>query len=164
MSALFDLVGEYKELYAMLTDDPENETIQDTLEAVTGELEVKGEGYVAIINKLDMEIDACKKQKEMWTQNLKVRENALERLKTRLTDAMIQLGKTEIKAGDNTIKLMSNSVAPVIIDDADAVPTEYKRVIVDEKIDKTKIGEALKRGETFNWCHLGEKGKHIRIK
>lgn len=164
MSALFDLVGEYKELYAMLTEDEDDEVVKDTLDGIVGEIEVKSEGYVAIINKLDMEIEACKKQKEMWTQNLRVRENALDRLKTRLTQAMIQIGKNEVKAGDYTIKLMSNSVAPVIIDDENAVPTEYKRVIVDEKIDKTKIGEALKRGETFNWCHLGEKGKHIRIK
>ena len=49
MSSLFGLAGEYKQLYAMLTDADEDEkqTVEDTLEAVKGEIQVKASGYLA---------------------------------------------------------------------------------------------------------------------
>ena len=68
MASLFDLAGEYKELYAMLTEAEEDEqqTVEDTLEAVIGEIEVKAEGYVCLLNRLDMELSACKKHRDEW--------------------------------------------------------------------------------------------------
>lgn len=163
MSALFDLVGEYKELYAMLTEDADDEVIQDTLEGVAGEIEVKSEGYVAIINRLDMEIDACKKQRDMWVHNLKVRENAMNRLKTRLSEAMVQLGKDEIKAGANTIKLTNNGGQLPIMYTAD-VPKEYIKTTIVEEKDTEKIRQALNEGKDLGFAKFGERGKHIRIK
>lgn len=167
MSSLFALTGEYNQLYDMMTETEEpvdEEVIKDTMDAIMGEIEVKSEGYIAVMNRLDMEIQACKSQKEAWAKKQKVRENMAERLKERLIIAMTNLGKDEITAGDVTIKLQPNSVAPVIIDNEDAVPKEYKKVTVEEKIDKTKIGNALKSGKKFDWAHFGEKGNHIRIK
>ena len=163
MSALFDLVGEYKELYAMLTEDADDEVIRDTLEGVAGEIEVKSEGYVAIINRLDMEIDACKKQRDMWVHNLKVRENAMNRLKTRLSEAMVQLGKDEIKAGANTIKLTNNGGQLPIMYTAD-VPKEYIKTTIVEEKDTEKIRKALNEGKNLDFAKFGERGKHIRIK
>ena len=120
MESLFSLVGEYKELYALLTDTDEQDQqiVEDTLEGVVGAIEVKSEGYICLLNRLDMEIDACRKQKEAWSQKLAIRENAVKRLKQRLADAMIQLGKEEIQAGDNTIKLQVNGgKAPLVFDE-----------------------------------------------
>ena len=162
-TGLFDLVGEYKELYALLTEEPDDETVNDTLEGVIGEIEVKSEGYVAILNRLDMEIDACKKQKELWSQKLSVRENAVKRLKQRLADAMIMLGKDEIQAGDNTIKLQNNGgKAPLIFAEDKKIPESYMKVILQP--DNDRIREALENGEKLDFAHIGERGKHIKIK
>ena len=163
MSALFDLVGEYKELYAMLTENEDDEAVKDTLEGVAGEIEVKSEGYVAVLNRLDMELDACKKQKEMWEHNLKVRENAIKRLKTRLAEAMIQLGKDEIKAGANTIKLSNNGGQLPIMYTAD-IPKEYMKTTIVEEKDTAKIRQALTEGKDLEFAKFGERGKHISIK
>jgi hypothetical protein len=177
MSALYELAGEYKELYAMMTDDPENEAIQGSIEAVLGEIEVKGEGYIAVCDRLDMEISECEKQVKSWQYELKVRKNALKRLKDRLVTFLMMIGKDEMKAGNRIIKLRKNGgVAPlrfsngltsdIPIDDIDinCIPKEYRRVEVKEVVDSKKIREALDRGETFDWVKYGERGANVKFK
>lgn len=177
MDSLFALTAQYNELYDMLTDESvDEEVVVDTLDAILGEIEVKSEGYVAVINRLDMELDACEKQKKMWEQRYNTRKNAIDRLKKALVNAMMQMDKTEIKAGDNTIKLVNNGgVAPlkykvgdlilsskeVKIDD---IPKEYRRTVVTETVDGDKVRKALEAGEKLDFAFIGERGKSIRIK
>ena len=114
MSALYELAGQYKELYAMMTEEPDNEVINDTLEAVLGEIEVKGEGYLVVCDRLEMEITECEKQVKSWKYELEVRKNALKRLKDRLVNFLMMIGKDEMKAGNRIIKLRKNGgVAPL---------------------------------------------------
>lgn len=163
--SLFDLVGEYKELYAMLTDasEEEEEIVEDTLEAVKGEIEVKASGYLAIMNQLDMEIEACKKQKAEWDARLKVRENGKKRLKQHLLDGMLMLGKNELKAGDVTIKVANaGGVLPIVYDEDKTVPEKFTKVIIET--DGKLVRQALDRGEELDFAHFGERGKVLKIK
>lgn len=179
MSALFELAGKYKTLYEMLVeaDEEETEVINDTLESVVGEIEVKGDGYVAVCNKLDMEIDACKKQVAYWQSELKLRENALKRLKDRLVMFLSMIGKKEISTGTHTIKLVGNGgKAPLRFTTDTAtdiplekmsiedVPKEYRKVVVTETIDTDKIRAMLDSGEQLDWVKYGERGSHLKIK
>lgn len=177
MSALYELAGQYKELYSLLTEEPDNEAINDTLEGLVGEIEIKGESYIAVCNRLDMEIEECEKQIKSWQYELKVRKNAVKRLKDRLVNFLMMIGKDEMKAGDRIIKLRKNGgVAPlrfsngitsdISIDDIDiqCVPKEYRRVEVKETVDSKKIREALDRGETFDWVKYGERGANVKFK
>ena len=165
MDNLFDLVGEFKEIYALLTDSEgeEQEVWEDTLDAKMGEIEVKGAGYVAILNRLDMEIDACRKQKDFWTHNLSVRENAVKRLKSKLAEAMIMLGKKEINAGDCKIKLQKNGGQLPIVYNGD-VPAEYLKTKIIQEKDADKIRQALNDGKELDFATFGERGSHITIK
>ena len=163
MDGIFDLVGAYKELYAMLTEDPDDQCVNDTIEAIIGEIEAKSVGYVTLLNRLDMETEACRKQKEEWTRKLAVRENAIKRLKHRLAEAMIMYGKDEIKAGDNIIKLQNNGGQLPIVYKGN-VPKEYIRTTIVEEEDTEKIRQALKEGKELDFAMFGERGKHISIK
>lgn len=164
MSGIFELVGTYKELYALATDAEEDERqlFDDTLEAVMGEIEDKAEGYVAVIDRLDMELAACEKHRDEWDHKLKVRKNAIKRLKERMAEAMLQMGKTEIQAGDNVIRLKKNGGQLPVIINGD-VPAQYlKTKILEEKDDK-KIREALDSGIKLDFAAYGQRGVHIRI-
>lgn len=163
--SLFDLTGQYKELYALLTeaDEDEREVVEDTIEGILGAIEVKSEGYVGLIDRLDMEMNACKKHRDEWARGYTVRENAIKRLKQRLTETMIQMDKTEIKAGDSTIMLKNNGgKAPVVMDESKEVPQSYMRVILQP--DKDKIRGDLEKGKKLDFAHIGERGKHVEIK
>ena len=159
--SLFQLTGEYRELYAMLTEDGDNEVVKDTLEGVLGAIEKKGEGYVAILNQLEMEEDACKKQAEMWTHRAKVRKNAVANLKMNLVRAMEAMGLEEIQAGDTKIKLRNNGGQLPLIINGD-VPAEYLKTKIIEEKDTEKIRKALDAGKKLDFATYGERGKNVR--
>ena len=58
MNSLFNIVGEFNELYEMATSEEEQaeQVFIDTLESLKGELTEKAAGYVAVMNRLDMEM------------------------------------------------------------------------------------------------------------
>ena len=161
---LFDLVGEYQQLYEMLTDEEEDDqVILDTLEGVEGEIEVKAQGIVAIYDRLDMEIEACEKHKKEWEHRLAVRKNSRERLKRMMIDAITAMGKDELSAGDVKIKVSNvGGVLPIVYDDTVTVPERFTKLTIET--DGNKVREALNKGEELSFAHFGERGKTIRIK
>lgn len=161
---LFGLIGDVKELYDMMTetDEETQQTVKDTLEAVIGQIEVKAEGYVSILNQLDMEIDACKKMRDEWDARLRVRENNKKYLRQHLLEGMLMLGKDEIQAGDVKIKVKNaGGELPLVLDETKAVPERFTKVTIEP--DKKKIKAALKAGEKLDFCHYGERAKTIKI-
>lgn len=162
--SLFDLVGEYKQLYELLTDGEQDEQIiEDSLESVTGALEAKASGYVAIMDRLDMEIAACEKHKAEWDARLKARKNGKDRLKKRLIEGMTMLGVDELKAGDVTISLKNaGGVLPIVYDESKNVPEKFTKVTIET--DGKLVREALNRGEQLDFAHFGERSKTIKIK
>ena len=165
MGNLFELCGEYKILYSLLTDDSVDEQIvKDTLEAVEGEIMVKASGYLSVLNTLNMEIDACKQQKAAWEARLKVRENAVKRLKQHLLDGMQMLGKDEITTPDGVKIKVANAggVLPIIYDSEKPVPEKYTKVTIET--DGKKVREALDKGEKLDFARFGDRSKVLKIK
>lgn len=161
MSSLFDIVGEFKQLYEIMTDDEVDEQlINDSLESLTGELEQKSAGYVAVINQMQMEAEACKKQAEFFTYKQKVRENSIKRLKQALCNAMLVTDNTEIQAGQYKLKVQNNGGAQPLVITGD-VPDNMTKITIAP--DNSKIREYLSEHEC-EWAHLEPRGKHLVIK
>lgn len=161
MAALFDIVGEFQQLYDMATsDDIDPEVFEGTLEALTGELEVKSAGYVAVINQLSMERDKAKELKQRYENIEKARENAIKHMKARLLIAMDAIGKKELPAGDQKIMVKNNGgVQPLEI--TGDVPEKFTKITIAP--DNDKIREYLKDNKC-DWATLKERGRHIEIK
>ena len=165
MNDLFDLVGEYKELFDMLTDDEEvdEQIINDTMEGVMGEIEIKAAGLVGIMNRLDMEIEACDKHKKAWDDRLRVRKNAKERIKTRIMQAMQAMGVNELAAGDVKFKLQNaGGQLPLIVDEDATVPERFTKITIAN--DNALIRKALEDGEQLDFARFGERSRVLKIK
>jgi hypothetical protein len=132
------------------------------LEAITGELEAKGAGYVAVIEQLQMESARADLLAKKYSDLKKTRENAIKRMKDRLLIAMDALGKTEIPAGDFTIKVKKNGGKQTMTVNDELVPDSWRRVVLE--VDKEKIRKALEAGEELSFAKLEERGRHIEIK
>lgn len=159
---LFDIVGEYNELYSLATSEEEQaeQVFIDTLDSIMGEIETKSEGYIAVINRLDMEQKKAKEVADTYSAIARSRDNAIKKMKERLLYALETMGKNELAAGDFTIKIKANGgVAPLIIDGN--VPDNMTKVTVEP--DNKKIREYLK-DNTCDWAHIAERGRHIEIK
>lgn len=163
---LFDISNEFKEIYAMLTDpEVDPQVVNDTLEAMTGELEVKANGYVNVIKQMEMEAKACEEQEAFWKQKKDVRNNSIKRLKSALCLAMIEThhdDKDGLKAGEYTLKVQNNGGKQPLKVKAEEVPDSYMKVVYE--VDNDKIRKALEQGEELPFAYLEERGKHITIK
>ena len=162
MGNLFDITKEFQQLYDLATDpEVDPDVFSDTLEALTGELEVKGRGYVCVIKQLEMEAKQAKEISQQFVDKQKLRENRIKHMKDTLLYAMTKIGTDKIEAGEWTIKVQKNGgLQPMIIDGE--VPHNY--TIIVEEPNKEKIRKALESGEELDFAHLEDRGKHITIK
>ena len=164
MATLYELTGEFLQLYEIATEDGDDQAFLDTLDGLMSELEAKARGYVGVIKQLDMEASACADQVAEWQAKQKARENASKRLKEAMRDAMIQIGRDEVKAGEYTIKLQNNGGKQPLIIDGD-VPDSLTKVTIEPDKDRIRAYlEALAPGEGCSFAHLEPRGKHIKIK
>lgn len=166
--SLFGLTGNLLELKDMICecadDDELARIINDSIEAVEGELEVKAEGYVKVIQQMEMEQERCDQLACEWQMKSNIRKNAIKRMKDRLTQALIAIDKADgIKAGDYTLKVVKNGgVAPIIYDDESAIPQSLMRIKYEK--DAKLIREYLTEHPETKWAHIGERGVHLGIK
>ena len=162
MSSLFELQNEFQTLYNMMTDpDVDEQVLQDTLEAVMGEFEVKAEGCVYFMKRLEMERDKAKDVANDLLAKAKARDNALNRMKEMILKTMESAQVRKVDAGAFTIAVSKNGGKQPMIIDGD-VPDSFKRIIYED--DKELIRKHLENGEVLNFARLLPRGEHISIK
>ena len=167
-TSLFQIVGEYQTLYDMLTeytDDAEMEqVIQDTLEGIKGELEVKAEGYIHVIQQMEMEQKRCEELEYEWHIKAIKRKDGINRLKTALRDALVATGHDDgLQAGDYQLKVVKNGgVAPIIYDHEEDIPQNLMKIKYEK--DAKLIRQYLEEHPETKWAHIGARGTHLAIK
>jgi Siphovirus Gp157. len=165
MSTLFEISNDVRSLYDFAINlepsELDEQAFKDTLEALTGELEVKSAGYVAVIHQLEMEQKKAEELAESFKAKADVRKNNIKRMKDALKWAMINANMDKVDAGDFTIKLQKNGgQQPMII--TGEVPDNFKRIVYED--DKALIRKRLEEGEELSFAHLEERGMHVVIK
>lgn len=164
MNSLFNIVGEFNELYEMATSEEEQaeQVFIDTLESLKGELTQKAAGYVAVMNRLDMEMKKAEEIEKRYKAIKESRKNAIQRMKDACLWACDELGVKEIDAGDMTIKVKNNGgQLPLIIDKPESVPENLTKITIEP--DKAKIREYVENNEC-DFAHLEPRGRHIEVK
>lgn len=156
---LYELTREYQELLAMMEDpDVDPQTVEDTLEGLDGEIEIKAENYIRVIkeleaesNKLDMEIKRLTSRWDSCQINIR-------KLKESLLTSMQETGKDKIRTEHFRISVAKNGGLKPIRVTGD-VPPEFCKLEPDSK----KIREALNNGE-LGFAHFEERGVHLSVR
>jgi hypothetical protein len=161
-ATLYDLTGEWLELYDM-ADDPEMDADMwfDTIEGLEGEIEDKADGYAKVIAQLNADAAAIKAEEERLYGRRKTIENRVASMKSRLQQMMELTGKTKFKTTLYSFGIQKNP-ASVVIDDESKVPAEFW-IAQDPKLNKSAIKELLSTGEICEYAHL-EQGQSLRIR
>ena len=162
---LYELTSEYLELLAMLEDpDVDEELINDTLEALGGELEVKADGYARVMRQIDSDAKAIKTEEERLANRRKSLENRSAALKSRLQQMMEITGKVKFKTELFSFGIQKNPAA-VVMDEQyiENIPECYL-IIQEPKIDKQKIKEDLKAGLDLEGIAHLEQTESLRIR
>ena len=170
---LMSLVGEHSEVMAMI-DDPEvdQQTVLDTLDSIEGAIEVKADGYAAVLRGIKYEREGLNGKRQYLQRlldeidrrdvNLKNHEEAM---KDRLMAAMIATGKDEtgIKTKDFEFKIVGTGGIPKLEVDEDKMPEGFTKVVQKITPDNKKIREYLKDHEC-DWAWLLPTKKKLEIK
>lgn len=147
-----------------------NNLLEESMGELTPELEAaltlnldnfnaKAEGYVKAIKNYKAEQDALAEEIKKLQAKKKTCENAVERLKDALKNAMDVFDTPKVQAGVFKISLTKSESVNII--DENAIPEEYKKIKYE--VSKTDIKNAIKNGETVEGAELVE-NKSITIR
>lgn len=163
MSTLYEITGQYLDLYEMLesADELEMKVIEDTLDGMDGELEEKADGYAKIMAELDAEAEKFEKEADRLASKAAQKRNQSNMLKDRLKNALIACDRINLKTGLYSFSICKNGgLAPLKMKEGIEVPTEFTKPVPDT----AKIRKALSSGQALPFASLGERGEHLRIK
>lgn len=187
MTELYALTGQMAELAALADTDDEGlrQAIQDTMDGIKGEFEVKADSIVMLRRNIEGDIDAIDKEVDRLNELKRIKKNTVGQISDYLRRNMEAADIKSIKRPLFTITL-ALSPEKVIVDDEKAVPDEFvslKSVITP---DKKTIAVRLKEIRDHNdavrkrmaagedcehelmpepsWAHLERGESSIRIK
>lgn len=162
---LFEIASQYQQAFVTLLDsDFDDETVTDTLDGLEYEVIDKGRNVAAFFLNLDVEIEAIKLAEKRISNRRKMLENKQARLKEYLAMNMSKCGITEIRALDSSFvaKLYIGRDESVVIDDLDAVPNDYMRVIPEhEEVDKNLAKKAIHEGYDIPGLHIEKRDRLV---
>ena len=139
MGSLREITGDMLKLMIMLEDEPDSEVLKDTLEGMGGELDDKAEKYVYVIKEYESKIEAIKKEKVRLEDRQKTVENAMNRLKKALKEAMEVTGTKKCGGDIYTITLKNGAEQLGEVDES-LVPKKYfEKVPATLKLDRKKL-------------------------
>lgn len=163
---LYELTNELQQLLMMAEDpDVDPEILQDTIEGVTGEIEVKADGYAKVIRQLEADASGLKAEIDRLTARKRSIDNSVERMKEALKNAMMIADKTKFKTELFSFNIQLNP-AKVVIDDPENIPRGFL-IPQEPKVDTAAIRKSLQDEEEAQiWngiAHL-ERSTGLRIR
>jgi hypothetical protein len=156
MTTLYELVGERLALQNKLEElDLDEQTIADTLEGSSTEIQAKVEAYAFVIRNMESLPEAIKAEEKRLADRRKAIEKRVDSIKNWLFVSMQTAGITKIESPVFTVTLQNNP-ASVVIDDEALIPVNFMRVPEPPPPapDKTLIKQAINDGLEVPGAHL----------
>lgn len=163
---LYELANDYVALMQAIDNDelPE-ECIADTLEAITGEIEIKADNIACMLKNIEAEVKAIKEEEANLATRRKTKEKAYERLKEYLSTTLQSLSIDKVETARNKITFRKSE--SVEIDDTFIEWAQKHREDLLKysapTADKTEIKKILKGGAELQGAQLISK-QNIQIK
>ena len=164
MSTLYELTSDYLELLNLLEDpDGDPQAIEDTLEGLDYEIELKADGYAKIIAQLDADASAANAEIKRLQTRKKRMVNSKDRLKKALAGAMIATGKRKIKTELFSFSIRKTPARVVIDEQYENLPEKYL-IPQDPEIDRNKIKDDIKAGKDLSGIAHLEQDETVSIR
>lgn len=147
--------------------EKEIEVFDETLAMILECIADKADGYCHVMDRFNWQAKMVKAEIERLADKKKALENAYDRMKERLKQALEAMEsqgieKPEIRTGLHTIKLAGNGGKQPMKVAESMVPDNFKKVILET--DNDKIRKALEGGEKLDFAELLPRGRHVSIR
>lgn len=187
MTQLYALTGKLAELQGMADTDDEGlkEALQNAMDEIQGEFEVKADNIVMLRRNIESDVTAIDTEIERLTELKRIKSNSVAQISDYLRRNMEAANLKSIKRPLFTITLALGK-EKVIVDNEEAVPDELTAVKTSIAPDKNAIAAKLKEIREHNdavrkrieagedaepellpepaWAHLERGESSIRIK
>lgn len=161
---LYDIAAEYRQACEVLADlDLDPQTVADTLEGMSGELEVKAANVVGFTRNLEALAAAIKAEEE----RLSTRRKAVEKRAANLTAYVLscmQMAEVQKIEGPRFRIAVRDNPPSVEVFDAAQIPAEFMRQPEPPPAtpDKTAIKAAIKAGKEVPGARMVQ-GKRLAV-
>lgn len=144
--------------------DLDEQTMLDTLEGLSGELEVKATNVAAFCRNLEASAEAIKNAEAQMAARRKAIENRANRIKQYLKENMERTGILKIESPHFSMAIKKNPPS-VVVDPSQVIPAEFYNQPPPPApvLDKKRVAEALKAGKEVPGCKL-EQGTRLEIR
>ena len=156
MNTLYNIAAEYRQAADKLADlDLDEQTIADTLEGMSGALEVKAQNVVMFARNLEATATAIKEAETAMAARRKAIENRAAGLRRYALSAMQVAGVQSIECPYFKLSVRKNPPA-VEVFDAAQIPAQFMRTPEPPPPapDKKAITEAIKAGQEVPGARL----------
>lgn len=165
LPALYTLADEYLQDVAKLQDlDLDPQTVADTLEGLSGDLETKATNVAMFVRNLESLADQIKQAEATMAARRKAIETRAEHVREYLLTNMVRTGISKIDSPWFKIALCNNPPS-VVVDDPALIPARYMRQAEPPPPapDKKEIKAAIEFGENVPGARLVTK-QRVTIK
>lgn len=165
MPHMYELSKQMQGLQSLIDEgEMDAETLQDTLDGLTTDLQVKGEGVMQYLANIDGDIAAYKAEIQRLSARKKTMENHHAWLKEYLRTNMIESGITKIECPVFTATIRKAGKMVNITNEKD-LPTKYQTLVpASWTINKVQILNDLKDGIDIPGAELTDAKQAIVIK
>jgi hypothetical protein len=146
--ALYQIADQYLIDLDKINDmELDDQTFKDTLEALTGDFELKATNVSMYVRNIEASVDAIKQAEKQMYERRKSLENKIDRLKEYLKDNMIRTGITKIDCPYFQLSLRNNPESVEVIN-LDMIPPEYFDIppLPAPILNKKAVKDAIKNG------------------
>ena len=149
MTALYQLVADYKEAAERLSESGlDEQTITDTLEGLSGDIEQKAINLAKLIRNIEAETSAIRSAVDDMVKRANAEEAKAKRLRDYLKDCLQQAEIRKVSCPFFVVSLKATPAA-VVIDDEKLIRGDLMvwPPAPPPKPDKRAIAEVIKAGE-----------------
>ena len=168
--SIFELSQAFEEILELALDDTMDlNALEEGLKSIECDMTDKCKNGIGLIRELEARRDVMKKESKRLSDNARIIDNKLNRIKQIYIDGLQAFGKSRIDTTIGRMSIQKNPPAlkvtvPEGMPYKGNVPDTYLDVIPEHyELNKAAIKDALKKGEDVPYCHL-ESDISLRIK
>jgi len=162
---LYTIADQYLQDLQKLQDmDLDEQTFADTLESLSGDLEVKATNVAMFVRNLEASAESIKAAEKQMAERRKSIEAKAERIRNYLKDNMARTGITKIDCPYFALSLRNRPPAVEVIN-ADEIPAQYFDIPEPPApvLNKNRLKDDLKNGVIVEGARLTQ-GSYLQIK
>lgn len=162
---LYEIANNYNHVLQLAEDGGlDDQTAKDTMEAISGEFDVKAKNCMMIVKKLESDAAGIKAEIDRLKSLQEQANKSIDSLKDYIKSGMEAMGSDKLDLGIFKLTLKAPTKA-VEITDTSLIPADYWRVVPETKaVDKALIATMIKTGKEVPGANLVDGKRALLIK